>query len=147
MSFTYANHFTPAHQATLDRMVASMGETDLTALLASLSTEGQLHLVEAFGRYGERQAADAVAPLAERAAYSEGQTANLQFQVRSLEESLQSRKTDSVARPKAVKLDVAKFSGAESDQILRWILQVSIASDSEMDTPSFHRGGCSRHPR
>ena len=83
MSFTYANHFTPAHQATLDRMVASMGETDLTALLASLSTEGQLHLVEAFGRYGERQAAEAVAPLAERAAYSEGQTANLQIQVRS----------------------------------------------------------------
>ncbi|ETV64423.1 hypothetical protein H257_18686 [Aphanomyces astaci] len=37
----------------------------------------------------------------------------------------------STSRLKSIKLDVAKFGGAEFDKLLRWILQVSTAADAQ----------------
>ncbi|ETV69602.1 hypothetical protein H257_14741 [Aphanomyces astaci] len=39
--------------------------------------------------------------------------------------------TPSASRLKSIKLDVAKFGGAESDILLRWLLQVSTAADAQ----------------
>ncbi|ETV71829.1 hypothetical protein H257_12969 [Aphanomyces astaci] len=40
-------------------------------------------------------------------------------------------KTPSSSRMKSIKLDVAKFGGAESDKLLRWLLQGSTAADAQ----------------
>ncbi|RHY99963.1 hypothetical protein DYB28_008777 [Aphanomyces astaci] len=39
--------------------------------------------------------------------------------------------TPSTSRLKSINLDVAKFGGAESDKLLRWLLQVSTAADAQ----------------
>ncbi|KAF0702352.1 hypothetical protein AaE_015994 [Aphanomyces astaci] len=39
--------------------------------------------------------------------------------------------TPSASRLKSIKLDVAKFGGAVSDKLLRWLLQVSTAADAQ----------------
>ncbi|KAF0709893.1 hypothetical protein AaE_012738 [Aphanomyces astaci] len=39
--------------------------------------------------------------------------------------------TSLASRLKSIKLDVAKFGGAESDKLLRWLLQVSTAADAQ----------------
>ncbi|RHY49188.1 hypothetical protein DYB30_008503 [Aphanomyces astaci] len=136
---------TPAHQLVLDRMYLVFGEQDTATLLGGLSPENQARLVEGIGRLIDQAVTDAVTPLTALHAALESQLSTMAAHGRTFEESLARSATEverltyalhtseqqSPSRLKPIKLEVTKFGGAESDKLLRWILQVETAANAQ----------------
>ncbi|KAF0724809.1 hypothetical protein Ae201684_016559 [Aphanomyces euteiches] len=132
-----------------------MGDEDLVVMLSNRDEQHLLHLVEVIGRYAANarlEERDDIALLHEESSRA------LKNQILDLEEealrqtreecaAYQARAGFAQLRPKEdesfgdddarhghenkdVKLDVSKFSGKESDHVMRWLLQVTIAADA-----------------
>jgi hypothetical protein len=133
----------PAHQAVKDRLNHAFGEDDTAALLALLSPENQARLVKGIGHSLEHAVTEAVTTAS--AASFEQRITSMPSHDRALEESLlqsgaqiahltqveDASHTSSSSRTKTIELEVAKFAGAESDKLPRWLLQVQKAADAQ----------------
>ncbi|ETV79226.1 hypothetical protein H257_07293 [Aphanomyces astaci] len=134
-----------AHQLVLDCMYLVFGEQDTATLLGGLSPENQARLVEGIGRLVDQAVTAAVTPLTALNAALESQLSIMAAHGRTFEESLARSATEverltyalhtseqqSPSRLKPIKLEVTKFGGAESDKLLRWILQVETAANAQ----------------
>ena len=132
----YPDYFNQEHRQTLDALRAMMGDQELTNMLEGHSAQHSISLMEViaqFATHGRNQERALIAEQARtmqtRNTDLEGQIAQARQAQANLEVSLQHR----VSRnnpSRYIKLDVSKFSGLESDHILRWLLQISIAADA-----------------
>ncbi|RHY13929.1 hypothetical protein DYB25_011614 [Aphanomyces astaci] len=94
-------------------MYLMFGEQDTATLLGGLYPENQARLVEAIGRLSTKPSRMPVTEV-ERLTYA-----------------LHTSEQQSPSRLKPIKLEVTKFGGAESDKLLRWILQVETAANAQ----------------
>ncbi|ETV69575.1 hypothetical protein H257_14707 [Aphanomyces astaci] len=103
-----------AHQAFLALLRRGFGDNDTALLLGGMTPDNQTHLVEGIGSTIDLSVAEATAAQ----------------KITRLTRASESE-TPSTSRLKSIKLDVAKFGGAETEKLLRWLLQVSTAADSQ----------------
>ncbi|RHZ00281.1 hypothetical protein DYB26_016560, partial [Aphanomyces astaci] len=102
--------FSETHLVTIRHICYALGEQEAWSLIHALAPPAQLHLVESFARHGENARQD-IAAQAQSTARMSAQTA-------------------SKPKQRAVKLEVPKYGGLASHQLLRWIKQVSRAADA-----------------
>ncbi|KAF0721643.1 hypothetical protein Ae201684P_007805 [Aphanomyces euteiches] len=132
-----------------------MGDDNLAIMLSDRPEQHLLNLVEVIGRYADSARVEEharsvarISQLENNAREMENSQVDLEGQILSLtaakallEESLRqtmeaynalgassSKASGHEKTAKSVKLEVSKFSGQDSDHVLRWLLQVSLAS-------------------
>ncbi|RHY97215.1 hypothetical protein DYB31_015076, partial [Aphanomyces astaci] len=114
-------------------MCSALVEKEAWSLIQALAPPAQLHLVESFARHGENARQDIVAlaqSLASERDAALQEVADLNARGRALEDTLHhttarmSAHTASKPKQCAVKLEVPKYGGLASHQLLRWIKQV-----------------------
>ncbi|OQR89368.1 hypothetical protein THRCLA_22703 [Thraustotheca clavata] len=135
----HAPFFTAEHHAVIDRILAALTDGVVASLLKDnvLKPDDQKSIVESLTAVVEQQKAE---------------IGRLQVVVNTLQQTIQSAPapassptpvpapapTVPTAIPpvsgSSVKLEVPKFGGTESDQLLRWILQVSTAANARQIT-------------
>ncbi|RLN99139.1 hypothetical protein DYB28_011126, partial [Aphanomyces astaci] len=132
---------TPDNQT---RLVEGIGSTiDLSVAEATAAQKALEEQVAQMSSHG-RNLEDSLRIAREKIAALEDQASTMSSHGRTLQDSLRiahdeiarltrasESETPSTSRLKSIKLDVAKFGGAESDKLLRWLLQVSTAADAQ----------------
>ncbi|ETV89017.1 hypothetical protein H257_00421 [Aphanomyces astaci] len=134
---------TAAHQAVLALLRRGFGDNDTVLLLGGMTPDNQNRLVEGIGSTIDLSVAEATAaqkaleeqktkppPCRPMVAPSKILCESLTMRSRA-SRALRSRKLHRLLALKSIKLDVAKFGGAESDKLLRWLVQVSTAADAQ----------------
>ncbi|RHY66165.1 hypothetical protein DYB38_011950 [Aphanomyces astaci] len=131
--------FSETHLVTIRHMCSALGEQEAWSLIHALAPPAQLHLVESFARHGENARQDIAAQAQSLASERDAalqEVADLNARGRALEDTLHhttarmSAQTASKPKQRAVKLEVPKYGGLASHQLLRWIKQVSRAADA-----------------
>ncbi|RHY89931.1 hypothetical protein DYB31_016444, partial [Aphanomyces astaci] len=124
---------TPDNQT---RLVEGIGSTiDLSVAEATAAQKALEEQVAQMSSHG-RNLEDSLRIAREKIAALEDQASTMSSHGRTLQDSLRiahdeiarltrasESETPSTSRLKSIKLDVAKFGGAESDKFLRWLLQ------------------------
>ncbi|RHY73069.1 hypothetical protein DYB30_011979 [Aphanomyces astaci] len=132
---------TPDNQTRIVEGIVSMIELSVAEATAAQKTlKEQVTQVSSHGRNLE----DSLRVAREKFATLEEQASTMTRHGRTLQDSLRiahdeitrltralESDTPSASRLKSIKLDVAKFGGAESAKLLRWLLQFSTAADAQ----------------
>jgi Ty3 transposon capsid-like protein len=130
----YGPHFEDAHCAVLSRMRQLMGDAMVEDMLARAGNpDDQIAMVEAFANLGTKdlsndpmiQLASSNARLADE---MHRQSNVMQTNFAAMHQHSQSMR----GRPKAIALGVPKYEGKDSENLLRWLLKVSIAADAQL---------------
>ncbi|KAF0703967.1 hypothetical protein AaE_015171 [Aphanomyces astaci] len=131
--------FSETHLVTIRHMCSALGKQEAWSLIFVLTPLAQLHLVDSFARHGENARQDIAAQAQSLASERDAalqEVADLNARGRALEDTLHhttarmSAQTASKPKQRAVKLEVPKYGGLASHQLLRWIKQVSRAADA-----------------
>ncbi|KAH9111482.1 hypothetical protein LEN26_012696 [Aphanomyces euteiches] len=144
MAFEYAQYFTDGHRVTLEGLRDLMGDDNLAIMLSDRPEQHLLNLVEVIGRYADSARVEEharsvarISQLENNAREMENSQVDLEGQILSLtaakallEESLR----QTMEAYNALGASSSKASGHEngqdSDHVLRWLLQVSLASEA-----------------
>lgn len=142
MSRTYADFFSDAHRASIDRMCQSLGDHTVAAMLDSMSQDRQVQLVESFAlhiRDSEArvsQLTQAGQILEESLRQSRAEHQSSAAAVASMTAAMRPsgpshfQARDGMLQHRPVKLEVAKYGGSEGEKLLHWIFQVKAAADA-----------------
>lgn len=123
--FVHGNfpHLSVDEWNALIRMTNSMGTEAVAAMLSALGAEGQHAKIFAFV---QREADEA----RNHARQYHEQVAELQKQVDLLRDRPTNVVVEKPQRPETLKIDVSKYRGAESESLLRWLVELNCAIEA-----------------
>jgi hypothetical protein len=130
-------YFTDEQCAIAERLRQVFGENMAIAMIRQAGgREEQVNLLNAFATHGSASAAEAIHQAAQLKAQLEQGIAEMRelsgisTRLQHENELLRRQPAERVERPRAVKLDVPKYEGKESENVLRWLVQVQKGADA-----------------